>query len=271
MPNHVIFIRHGQSEANVVQKDGQHGVKATLVKQIFDRPDWQHRLTSLGVEQAVIAGAWFTEHIGPVADFDALYVSPFYRTRETAAYVGGNKTTGWTIDDRLAERGWGVYGKLSREEQSEKYPLTAKEKSLNPWYIRLDGGESMLDVYARFRDFQGTLHREQDGKRVIIVTHGDFMNAARYGIERMTPEEWEEVDRDGALSFKNCMILEYTRVNPKDAHDVRDRIHWRRYTNPVDLERSPYSGEWVELKERRRYSGKELLHQAEHSPRILGS
>jgi prolyl-tRNA synthetase len=73
--------------------------------------------------------------------------------------------------------------------------MTAQEKAQNPWYTRLDGGESMPDVYARFRDFQGTLHREQAGKRVCVVTHGDFINAARYGIERMTPEEWETTTR----------------------------------------------------------------------------
>ncbi len=269
MPIDLIFVRHGQSEANIVQKSDDHGVDAAVAKALFDRPDWQNRLTRLGVEQAKQAGQWLRENVGDIAVLDARYVSPFLRTRETAAYLGGPECPDWTIDDRIVERSWGVYGKMPRAEQRAQFPLTAEEKRQNPWYIRLDGGESMPDVYGRFRDFQGTLHREQGGKRVIVVSHGDFINAARYGIERMTPEEWERVDTDKRYTLKNCTILQYTRVNPKDPSDVRDKLHWRRYTYPGEPQNSPDKGQWVELPERRRYTGDELLKQAEFVDRLL--
>lgn len=270
MPNDIIFVRHGQSEANVVQKRSDHGLDQDRTKAIFARPDWMNRLSSLGVEQARQAKQWIDTYLGGVDSYDALYVSPFLRTRETAAYLGGLETAGWTIDDRIVERSWGVYGKVPRAEQRSQFPLTAEEKLRNPWYTRLDGGESMPDVYARFRDFQGTLHREQAGKRVFVVTHGDFINAARYGIERMTPEEWEELDSNKAYTITNCILLQYSRVNPEDPADVREKIRWRRYINPLDPAASPDGGAWVELKDRRRYAGAELLEQIQFAPNLIG-
>lgn len=270
MPKELLFIRHGESEANIVQKHDDHGLSVELARSIFDRPDWQNRLTEKGVEQAKTAKAWIDRELGGLATFDALYVSPFMRTRETAAYVGGPELEGWTIDDRIVERSWGVYGKVPRAEQRAQFPLTAAEKKANPWYIRLDGGESMPDVYGRFRDFQGTLHREQAGRKVVVVSHGDFINAARYGIERLLPEEWEVLDSDPDFMLRNCTLLQYSSVNPEDPEDIRTKLNWRRYTYPDAPEQSPAGGEWVELPKRRRYSGGELLSQTELSPRLLG-
>lgn len=269
MPRDLIFVRHGQSEANIVQKTDDHGVDPDIAHQLFARPDWQHRLTELGRSQAEKAGVWMRENISEFESFDSLYVSPFLRTRETASYLGGEKVEGWTIDDRLVERSWGVYGSVPRAEQRSQFPLTAEAKLSNPWYIRLDGGESMPDVYARFRDFQGTLHREFADKRVVAVTHGDFINAARYGIERLTPEEWEKLDGDPNYTIRNCTILHYSRVNPADPTDVRDKLHWRRYTYTDNIDHSPDHGQWVELPERRRYSGAELRDQVKISRALL--
>ncbi|OYW85129.1 hypothetical protein B7Z17_02880, partial [Candidatus Saccharibacteria bacterium 32-49-10] len=168
-----------------------------------------------------------------------------------------------------AERSWGVYGTVARAEQRSQFPLTSKLHAATPWYVRFDGGESMPDVYGRFRDFQGTLHREQADSRVLVVSHGDFMNVVRYGMERMRPEQWEAMDKDPAYTIRNCSVLQYSRVNPADETDVRDKITWRRMTYPDNVHESPDGGEWVELAKRQRFTGAELLEQIEMAPRIL--
>ncbi len=61
----------------------------------------------------------------------------------------------------------------------------------------------------RFRDFQGTLHREADGKRVLVVTHGDFMGVARYNLERLLPEQFEKNEDEPSQEIKNCAICHY--------------------------------------------------------------
>lgn len=270
MPNDIIFVRHGQSEANIVQKfDSNGGEEHEFAQTINDRPDWQHRLSQKGIEQAQKAKGWIDRELGGVASFDARYVSPFLRTRETAAYIGGPETGEWTIDDRIVERSWGVYGTVPKAEQRSQFPLTVKLHNSTPWYVRFDGGESMPDVYGRFRDFQGTLHREQPHRRVLVVSHGDFINVARYGIERMRPEQWEEIDRDPRYTIRNCSIIHYTRVNPDDEHDIRDRITWRRMIYPDNLHESPDNGGWIELPARQRFTGAELLEQVAFAPPLL--
>lgn len=269
MPIDLVFVRHGQSEANIIQKADKESVIHPAASHINDRPDWRQRLSPKGIKQAQIAKEWIDEHLGGVESFDGRYASPFLRTRETAAHIGGLETGDWTIDDRLVERGWGVYGIVPRAEQRVQFPLTSRLHELTPWYVRFDGGESMPDVYGRFRDFQGTLHREQSDKRVIIVSHGDFINVARYGVERMLPEQWEALDRDPRYTIRNCSVTHYSRVNPNDPNDIRDKIHWRRIVYPDALRDSPDSGEWVELPGRQRYTGAELLRQIAFSEPLL--
>ncbi len=264
MPNDIVFVRHGLSEANIIHVLNKYGTESHAQEAVInERPDWQQRLSKQGIRQAQNAKLWIDEHLGGVESFDARYVSPFLRTRETAAYIGGSETGEWTIDDRIVERSWGVYGTVPRAEQRSQFPLTVHLHKATPWYVRFDGGESMPDVYGRFRDFQGTLHREQSGRRVIVVSHGDFMNVARYGIERMRPEQWEAIDRDPRYTIRNCSIIHYTRVNPNNTDDVRDRITWQRMIYPDAIAESPAGGAWVELPARQRFTGSELLAQAE--------
>lgn len=270
MPNDIVFVRHGLSEANIIQKFDKTGqTHHEREEAINDRPDWQQRLSKKGISQAQTAKVWIDKNLGGVDSFDGCYVSPFLRTRETAAYIGGLETGEWTVDDRVVERSWGVYGIVPRAEQRSHFPLTVKLHEATPWYVRFDGGESMPDVYGRFRDFQGTLHREQSGRRVIVVSHGDFINVARYGIERMRPEEWEAMDRDPRFTIRNCSVLHYTRINPEDENDIRDKITWRRMVYPDAVEESPNGGNWVELPVRQRFSGKELLEQTQFAPPLL--
>lgn len=269
MPNDIIFVRHGQSEANIIQKATKSGGQHLDEDKVRDRPDWIQRLSPKGIEQAKKAKIWIDENLGGVDSFDGRYVSPFLRTRETAAYVGGLEVGEWTIDDRVVERSWGVYGIVPKAELRSQFPLTVRLHETTPWYVRFDGGESMPDVYGRFRDFQGTLHREQSGRRVIVVSHGDFINVARYGIERMRPEEWEAIDRDPAYTIRNCSVTHYTRINPEDPDDIRDKISWRRMVYPDAPDESPDGGAWVELPARQRFTGSELLGQVEFSPPLL--
>jgi len=113
------------------------------------------------------------------------------------------------------------------------------------------------------------LHREQGESRVIVVSHGDFMNVVRYGVERMRPEQWEAMDRDPRYTIRNCSVLHYTRVNPHDPSDVRDKIQWRRLVYPDNIAESPDGGNWVELPKRQRFNGEELLTQLDLAPPLL--
>jgi len=274
MPIDLVLVRHGQSEANIVQKADKGKAPAPAsAEAIRERPDWQQRLSLKGREDAASAGKWIAENLGGLASFQALYVSSFLRARETAALLGATGGgAGWAVDERLVGRNWGRFGAVTNAERDAYFQWTAKMKEASPWFTELDNGESLFDVYFRWRDFQETLHRQHSEHRVLIVTHGDFMNVVRYGLERMLTEEWQEMDRDEAQTLKNCSILHYSRRDPATGQ-VTDRIQWRRLVFPVgadepDAPDAPGGGEWVALPHRRLFSSGELLRQAEHVPKL---
>lgn len=268
MPDDLVFMRHAQSEANVIQKADKAGILHRKHDIVTARPDWQQRLSRLGIEQATQAREWIDRNLGGVAMFDVGFYSTFLRTRDTGGILGAPRQ-GWLHDDRIVERNWGLYGALTRAERQKRFAETVRMHAADPWFTKLDGGESRSDVRFRYRDFQGTLQREQSGRKVIAVTHGDFMGVARYDIERMLPEQFEEVEADPEQNITNCMLIHYTRVNPSNNGDVRNSLQWRRMTNPLDEDKSPFGGEWVELPPRPHFTAEDLLEQANQAPRLL--
>lgn len=271
MPHELVFVRHGQSEANVVQAAHKKGIIHPNEQEILARPDWQQRLSPKGVEQAKVAREWIEKELGGVASFDLRYFSSFVRARETAVHIGGLDVDEWCRDDRIVERNWGVYGKASAEERERLYALTTLQRKLDPLNVGLDGGEALLSgVLLRERDFLHTLHREAAEKRVIAVTHGEFMWTARYDLERMSPEQWQELDNDDSQRIKNCAVLHYSRINPDDPIDIRKPMKWVRVVYPDNPAGSPNAGEWQEIPDRKMSSGTDLLKEVDQFPRLIG-
>lgn len=269
MPNEIVFVRHGQSEANRIQKADKAGEPHEKMEEIQQRPDWEQRLTPEGIEQAKMAKLWINQNLGGAASFDLRYATKFMRGRETAAYVGGEECDGWKLDDRLIERDWGHYGAVPEKVRQKKYRRTKQMYDQSPWYTRLDNGQSRSDITPLLRDFLDTMHREAEGKRVLVVTHGDFMGNVRYNLEGMLPEEFKAMEDDKTQTIGNACLLIYRRMNPYDETDVREHVRWRRMINPVFPELSPFDGEWVELPPRPKYTGAQLLQQVEYAPRLL--
>lgn len=270
MPLDLVFVRHGQSEANILQQAEKEGTELILPPELRDRPDWMHRLTPHGVEQARTAGAWILENIGDIGEtFEARYYSSFIRARETAAHLGGAALT-WRKHSMLHERDWGHFGTTPRDKQADVFPRTTRLKHEAPLYARLDGGEALADsVTLRVRDFRDTAKRKWDGKRLIAVTHGDTIGVVRYVFEDMLPEEWHTVNKDSAQRIGNCAILWYTRTNPQDERDVRPYIGWRRMIQPDALDQSPFDGQWQELPDDRFMTSTELLTSVDKVPRLF--
>lgn len=269
MPMRRVQVRHGQSEANVVQKELLADLDPGIVAEIYSRPDWMQRLSPLGIEQAKGAGDWIRREIGALASFDVIYASPFLRTFETACYAAGDEAVELTPEDRIIERDWGLYGKVSKDDQKRVYPDTHRNKEADPLYARLNSGESIMDVFLRWRDMAGTMHREYPDGQVLMFTHGDYMMTDRYGSERLLPEEFVELMRDKDQDMLNCTVVDRTRQNPFDEDDVRTKPTWMRIVHTAYPELSPNGGEWVELKSRRTYTVAESLARVATTPALL--
>lgn len=266
MPENLVFVRHGESEANVVNHAAKAGNQSLRTAEFKMRHDSDMRLTPRGEDQSGITGAWINENIGP---FDRYYVSPHRRAKETAMNLGLGAVKGWMENDLVRERDWGEYSNLTDDEREAHFPLTQQNKDLNPWYWTPPGGESLgTGTRLRFERHLDTLHREMPGKNVITVTHGEYMWVARFVLERMNVSDWLALDGDASQRIQNTMVLQYTRRDPENPRLRADKLMWARAVCPWDADKSINGGDWWEI-ERKTYSEEELRQQVEQMPRLL--
>lgn len=269
LPLRIAFVRHGESESNIIQRAQKNGQTLDVEDLVNSRVDWKQRLSETGQNQAKKAHVNLYKIYGDLDYFDSFYVSPFIRARETALLLSGNKLINWEIDDRLSERIWGIYGLVSRQQQHEHFPLTNKLSNDDPWYIRYDGGESLFDVYNRFKNFKEKLWRENSGQNVLIVSHAQFIQSVCYDLEKLLPEDWDKIWEKREYKIPNVGLVEYSRVNPSDSRDIREDFTWRRILYLDNLDESPFGSEWFEFERNGTFSTEEIEKQIDEYPRLL--
>jgi broad specificity phosphatase PhoE len=266
MPMSLVLVRHAESEHNVVQQASKHGRTAPAnASEVWARHGSQQRLSAEGRRQAQVAGDWLRANNMNPSAFDLRLVSPFLRTLETASILAPDAL--WLPSRRVVERDWGIFGTLPDEERAKRFADTEAMKEASSFFTRFDGGESIFDTTFRVEALLGSLDREQGDRRVIVVTHGEFMWATRAVVELLMPDEWQALDADRSLRIPNCCVLELDRRCPFGTGEVARSLSscWRRMTDPVHPERSPYGGRWVRL------PGKRPLGSAAISALLAGA
>lgn len=253
MPNDLVIVRHGHSEGNLVMGNVKKGDDSFLTAEFREVPGHRWRLTSEGREQARAAGEWIRQHIDK--RFDRYYASPFVRTMETAALLDLTQAE-WRLDQRLRERDWGEINSVPPGEHRSLYPQNALIKKIDALYWRPPAGESIADVRLRVRSFFDTMHRECEGQTVIVVTHGEFMSAARASLEYMSDSDWVAADSDRAFKIHNTHIYHYSRRDPETG-EIGKYTNWRRSVCPL---RDNTDSGWTRIV-RKRFSNEELLEQ----------
>lgn len=271
VPHEFVIARHGQSERNAIENfDGGEATEGNPLHQdARSRPDWQHRLSNLGEEQARQSRLVIEAKLGGVASFDGLYVSPYIRAFETAAHMGGDYISDWEADENISERNWGHLSYITEPERQLRFPETNTARYNNAWYQSPEGGESLMDARIRFERFWNRISRQHNQRRVFAVAHHDTIYAAHRVIENMLPEEWDEIYHGNEVFIGNCMMINWSSVNPNDPSDRHETMQWKRYINPFNETEAPFDGQWVELKKRRRFFGGELLKRVQQFERIL--
>jgi broad specificity phosphatase PhoE len=150
------FVRHGESEANVLNIISNRGEK--------------HGLTESGQAQAIrLAENLSTIHA------QRIYTSPLLRAVETAAILAGRLRVSYTITDALNEWDCGeAEGKSDEESWQKHHELMEAWLHLGQWEKRIPGGESLLDVRKRFKPFVQELITTTKDKThpLILVGHG---------------------------------------------------------------------------------------------------
>ncbi len=165
----IYIIRHGETDSNVRQACIGHK----------DVP-----LNERGREQVRHLAKKLID-----TEFDAVYVSPLTRAIDTAAPL--KKKAPMTMSYGLIERDYGVWDNMTFEEIKAQYPPEYQAWQ-DSWidYI-IPEGESAQMVQNRVNESMAKILSENDGKRILIVTHlGTARHIISYLLGLTTEQSW---------------------------------------------------------------------------------
>lgn len=171
--NHLILLRHGQSQWNLENRfTGWRDVD----------------LTPQGEAEAVNAGRLIKD-----IHLDRIYTSTLIRARRTAqlaldeAEAAGADVSdvkngdGWKFieHDDLRERDYGDLVGLNKAETAEKYGDEQVHLWRRGYEVKPPGGESLADVVARVRPYFETeiWPHVVAGENVLVAAHGNSLRA----------------------------------------------------------------------------------------------
>jgi broad specificity phosphatase PhoE len=157
----IYYVRHGESEANLLH--------------VFSNNAYQHPLTERGRSQAAdLAGRLRG------IPFVRLYCSPVLRAHQTAEILGQVLGLAPEVTEALHEFNVGIYEGRSDAAGWEALPAVMHAWRAGDWGARMEGGESYLDIKARFVPFIDRLvseYRNLPDAKVLLVSHGGLSRA----------------------------------------------------------------------------------------------
>ncbi len=239
-------MRHGQSAGNVARE-----AAVAAGEHLIDIPvrDVDVPLSALGERQAQAVGHWFAslpEDERP----EVIISSPYVRARQTAEAIcraggGACEARGPIIDERLREREFGIFDRLTGEGIRERFPDLAEHRALlGKFYHRAPGGESWADVILRLRSALDTVSLHHADKRVLIVCHQVVVLCFRYILEELDEAGVLAIDREAVVL--NCGICEYA-FEPDDEHACVPSLVRYNFAAPLIEEDAPVTAEPDEI------------------------
>jgi isoleucyl-tRNA synthetase len=148
--NTFVIMRHGEADHN-------------LENRASDSNNSPSHLTQKGKDNCARVGESFANQ-----KFDAIYASPLFRTKETAEIVAekiGFPKENIIFDERIREVQTGFDGRPI--EDYRKYFFSNSEK----YDKAAPGGETLLDLKKRTGSFLKEIDSQNEGKRILVVTH----------------------------------------------------------------------------------------------------
>jgi 2,3-bisphosphoglycerate-dependent phosphoglycerate mutase len=199
------IIRHGESTGNVaaVHAETTHAEDIEIEQRDADVP-----LSPLGEEQAAAVRDWLADPatVRP----DAVVVSPYLRTRQTAGIALEGLDIPTVLDERLRDRELGVLDLLTTSGVAARLPdESARRARLGKFYYRPPGGESWADVLLRLRALLREVNEDHAGQRVLLFAHDATVSMLRYLLEGLDEQALMESARQTTIA--NCSISSWTR------------------------------------------------------------
>ena len=169
----LLFVRHGFSTSN---EDG------TLTGQL-DVP-----LTELGVLQGEAACRYIDEHYTP----DAIYSSDLLRAVDTVRPLAARTGLPIRTTPALREMHCGIWEGEAVTRLKETYGEHYERWANVSDEATPDGGESWSETARRAYEEVLRIVKENDGKTVVIATHGGTLRALRGAYLGLPLADWKE-------------------------------------------------------------------------------
>ena len=185
----LVIVRHGQSRANLEERYAGC---------------YNACLTSAGKKQAAL----LTEYILKTYRVDAVYSSPLDRARETVEQIAKKAGVPLIVCEDLREIYGGKWEGLALPEIAEKYPQDAYVWKTDIGRARPTGGESFAEVQARADKALRKIAEENEGKTVVIGTHGGVIRSMQclfdgVPIEHMKDVSWTPNASVSEVNYQN--------------------------------------------------------------------
>ena len=231
-------MRHGESAGNVARDAADAAGLAAIDLKIRDV---DVPLSDLGREQADALGRWFAQ-LPETARPEIVLASPYVRARQTAKAIceAGGVTEAARqpiVDERLREREFGLWDRLTTAGVRAKFPDQAEQRAiLGKFYHRPPGGESWADVILRLRSALDTISLHHADRRVLIVCHQVVVLCLRYVLEELDEAAVLAIDKAGDVV--NCGLCEYA-FEPDDAEACVPKLVRYNFAAPLIEEAAP--------------------------------
>lgn len=154
---------------------------------------------------------------------DAVYSSPLKRAYKTAQAAGRASGLPIVTVPGLMEIDGGRWEGENWDEIPGLFPEENAAWVNEPWNFAPQGGESMRHVYDRIWDAMLRIARENDGRTVLVASHGcairNFACRAKgWPLERLREVDWFENTSVSTFRFENGRfgILELNDVSHLD-------------------------------------------------------
>ena len=152
----ITVVRHGETEWNVAMR----------LQGMQNSP-----LTARGILQAKQAANALREKT-----FDKLISSDLERAILTAQILNGHHDLPLETEKSLRERNFGIMEGLTREEILARFPDTFRGYMNRKKTYPIPKGESLVDFYARVTGGLKRIAAANEGKRLLLVTHGGVLD-----------------------------------------------------------------------------------------------
>lgn len=189
MKTKILFIRHGESEANQL---GFWGGRVDV------------SLTETGKNQAEMVAKFVTENYA----VDEVYSSTLQRALQTAAPISrilGKKTI---EDKRLCEIYGGIFDGMKYEQIKQDYPEVFSVWNENMSKVALPNGENVFEVQKRGFEAIEEICKNNFGKTVVIVTHRVILRTIQCiwenkPLSRINECEWADNSSVSEVDYEN--------------------------------------------------------------------